>query len=241
MIEGGEDAPLPGEHLAHRGPGRLPRRALHHPSDVVLVLAAGDQVGGLVAVLLLVEDRVRAGRDRQRAQRLEGPALGRLRPDGARHVLLQRHLVDEEQRVPDPPDLQRASVFPGARRQRPAAGGEPDGGHRDPPAVPGRGAPDQVQPAPARRHPDHPPPRDPEQVPSGRHVPHRHEVAPGDVDASHAFPHGDPHRVGRLRRGRRPDREQQDEPGRPDAHRRERKVRIRVSTTLTRIDVVSGK
>ena len=82
----------------------------------------------------------------------------------------------------------------------------------------------------------------PEQAPPAREVPHGHQVGRRDLDAPHALAHGDPHRPRRPCRGRRPERgHEEDEERHPARHRRERKARTRLSTTLMRIDVVSGK
>ena len=155
VIEGREELALPQEHPPGGGAHRLPdRRGRGHAPGVHLVGRRGHDVVGLAGLQRAVVRGVGARDDRLGAERLERPALARLRPQHADHVVLERQLVDDRHAVAAPHELERRRVLPAVQPDRVPAR-EPEG--RGAPAVdldvlPARAGPHDVgAPDEARR------------------------------------------------------------------------------------------
>ena len=117
---------LPEQHFARGRLDRGGRRGVLGP-DAAVDLAAdvGVEVEALAAEA--VRQRIRAGRDSLRLQRLYGPGARHLLRDDAREVLLESEAVDHTQLLTGDADLDLAPVGTvTVERERRAAGKEED-------------------------------------------------------------------------------------------------------------------
>ena len=225
VVEGRERLALPEQDLPRRFGDRRPdggRRG--HPSRKLLVCRGGDEMVWLRGVEHAVMGGVGPHRHCLGPQRLQGPALSRLRAHHSGHVVLERDFVHDGDAVPVAKKIDRAPILSPAQAK--ATAGQPE---------PGRTPPGDLETGPAGRDAHRVAP-DGGQGP--RHVGARRlaatagatsqfgdlEARPAHLNRRRSFGDGDPDRGprrGGLRRraggrGQRPE-EQDEQPHRPCA------------------------
>ena len=231
VVEGREQRALPAEHEPRRVPHRVPhRRAGRHAPCVELVGRGRDQVVGLARAEPPVVRGEGPRGDGLGAERLGRPALAGLGAEHARHVRLERELVDDDQVDALPEHLEGRRVLAPVDAQ-PALAAQPE--PRRAPAV-------DLDPAARHDRADRrrPPPR----ARTGLAGRQRDDLEVGAADLHRARPlhHRHPDRPrGRGGHGQSPGDRQHERGQVP--HRRPMSHRISVRTTLSRSEVASGK